>query len=209
MAFNQFISEPQHHQPAIHHHQPELHHQNSFYTVPPSLDHLNVTPCLDDLDTDFRFEVEVPMDEKEKKLWFYDASHKRLFVKGDQHLSAFVSCRTANQKLNVRLMAAYTSLADVKKPVNRCPNHKEQCRTANRDHIVHCDNDGAVYMGQENGDVFMERLSVLIPLKKTHQMRQYEEVIREEIVFSFTCLNSCSGISRRPTALIFTLENER
>lgn len=189
-----------------HHHHHQLQHQHSYYT--PNVDHFNSTPCLEDLDTEFKFEVEVPMDEKEKKLWFYDATTKRLFVKGDQSLTAFVSCRMAQSNLYVRLMPVYTSLADVRKPVYRCPNHKDQCKSVHREHIVHCHNEGAVYKGAENGETFGERLSILVPMRKSMQ-QSTQDAIREEIVFSFTCLNSCSGISRRPTALIFTLENEQ
>lgn len=176
------------------------------------LDHLNATPCLEDMDTGFEFAVEVPMDEKEKKLWYYDVTTKRLFVKGDQALTARVSCRTmhpASSSLYVRLMPVFTSLADVRKPVNRCPNHKDQCKADHRAHLVHCHNDGTKYVGRENGETFIERMSVLVPLRRSQQMRQYADLIQEEIVFSITCLNSCSGITRRATALIFTLENEK
>lgn len=204
----------QHHQNNSHSHPHQLQQQisggasnNGFYS--PCLDHMSATPDLNDYDSDARFEVGVPMDEKEKKLWYYDATTKRLFVKGDQELTAQVSCHAVNTRLNVRLMPVYTSLADVRKPVNRCPNHKDQCKTDHREHLVHCHNEGAQYMGKETGETFGERLSVLIPLRKSQQPRQYAEKINEEIVFSITCLNSCSGISRRPTALIFTLENEQ
>lgn len=205
----------QHHQNNSNYHPHQLQQQlsgggaqcNNFYAVSP--DHLDATPDLNDYDSEARFEVGVPMDEKEKKLWYYDATTKRLFVKGDQELTAQVSCHSHNSRLFVRLMPVYTSLADVRKPVNRCPNHKDQCKTVHREHLVHCHNEGAQYMGKETGETFGERLSVLIPLRKSQQPRQYAEKINEEIVFSITCLNSCSGISRRPTALIFTLENEQ
>lgn len=181
-------------------------HQMSYTQT--NLDHLTMTPCLEDLDTEFQFEVEVPMDEKEKKLWYYDAFSKRLFVKGDQDLTAIINYRTANCALNLRLMPVYTSRADIRKPVLRCPNHKEQCKTNHREHIVHCHHEGALYCGSEQGENFASRLSVVIPLHKSCQTRQYGEKVQEEIVFAIGCLNSCSGISRRATALIFTLENE-
>lgn len=174
------------------------------------LDHLNQTPCLDDLDTEFKFEVQVPMDEKEKKLWFYNPADKMVFVKGDQELTAIVSCKAKSSPLFVRLMPAYTSLADVRKPVIRCQNHKNKCQSSQRDHLVHCHHDKAVYHGSEVGETFVDRLSVLVPLRKTQfQYRGDDEPIKEEIYFSIKCLNSCSEISRRATGIIFTLENEQ
>lgn len=219
----------QHHQLQQQQQHPQQHHQQMYPSNPPMtqaqthqylsqisgsstshLDHLNCTPCLLDLDTNYQFEVEVPMDQKEKKLWFYDASAKRLFVKLDQSLSAFVSCNTYTGGLFVRLMPVYTSLADVRKPVNRCINHKQQCKTTRKQHIVHCHNEGAEYMGTEIGETFIDRMSIRVPLRKSMQARNCPEKITEEIMFSFSCLNSCtSGINRRPTALIFTLENEQ
>lgn len=188
-----------------HNNQQQQQQYNNNFQYP---DHLQSTPCLEDLDTEYGFEVEVPVEERAKALWYYDPLEKRLFVKGDQSLSAVVSWRSSNVPLYVRLMPVYTTKADLRRPVYRCANHKDNCKSAHKEHIVHCHNEGAMYVGKEHGESFSERLSIVIPLRKSQHSRQFNgEMLKEEIVFSFTCLNSCSGISRRPTAVIFTLEN--
>lgn len=193
-----------------HHHQQQQEQPNhvnpncnpGFYR-----DHWTQTPCLDDLDTDFKFEVQVPMDDKEKKLWYYDPEEKLLFVKGEQPLTAIVSYKPNNTPLFLRLMPVYTSLADVRNSVNRCPNHKNNCRTGHSHHLVHCQNEGVQYMGSEMGGSFAERMSLVIPMQRSmNPMRFPEQHLKEEVCFSIMCLNSCSGIMRRSTAIIFTLE---
>lgn len=180
--------------------------QMMFYQT--NTDHLNEVPCLEDLDTDYKFDVVVPMEEKDKKLWYYEANSKCLFVKVDQPLTAIVSCRHIfGSPLYVRLMPVYTSLAEVRKPVNRCMIHKERCKKNHRGHVVHCTDESSDYVGNEAGEKFIDRLSVRIPLRKSQSARPPSQLIREEICFSITCLNSCTSIARRPTALIFTLEN--
>lgn len=200
---------PQHHDP--HHHQPQqqlptlnINTNSGFYR-----DHWIQTPCLDDLDTDFKFEVQVPMDDKEKKQWYYDPEEKLLFVKGEQLLTAIVSYKPKNTPLFLRLMPVYTSLADVHSPVIRCPNHKEKCKSGHNHHLVHSPNEGCLYSGEETGSNFSDRMSLLIPMHKSHNhLRVYQdhEQVKEDVCFSIMCLNSCSGISRRSTAIIFTLE---
>lgn len=172
--------------------------------------HLHENPCLDDLDTQYCFEVEVPMEENEKKQWYYDASVKRLYVKMDQPLTSIISYKALEGSLFVRIMPIYTSLADIRLPVNRCPNHKEKCTLTNRDHLVHYTGHDAVqYLGFENGVKFSDRLAVRIPLNKPRVVTS-DGTVKEEICFKIGCLNSCSsGINRRSTALIITLENEK
>lgn len=176
----------------------------------PDVAHLYENPCLNDLDSNYAFEVQVPMEEKEKKLWYYEPSAKLLFVKVGQPLTAIISYKRKPQEGNlfVRLMPIYTALSDCRLPVNRCQNHKQSCKTAVKEHLVHCyGHENACYVGKEEGENFKDRLAIVVPLKKACAGMQ-ETVVKEEICFSFGCLNSCSsGINRRPTALIFTLEN--
>lgn len=175
----------------------------------PTYPHLKANPSLEDEDTAHEFAVDVPMEQKDKKQWYFDPFSKKLFVKAEQPLSAHITYKTFGpEKFNLRLMPVYTSLADVFKPVNRCANHKAKSRSEIGEHIVQCHHEGARYVGKEVGVLFQDRLSVLIPLRESIQSQNYPMVLKEEINFSFMCLNTCSGISRRNTALIITLESE-
>jgi len=92
-------------------------------------------------------------------------------------------------------------------PVRRCHNHMASTNLINQNidpekikHVVHCVNHSST-LYQENN----EFLSILTPLCKPEAGSQYVPMC-----FRFLCKNSCpSGMNRRPTELIFTLENHR
>lgn len=70
-------------------------------------------------------------------------------------------------------------------------------------HILRCLSAGVRYEGLEKCANFGDRLSCCIPL----QISSSELVEREPIPLNFVCQNSCSsGMNRRPTSIIFTLE---
>lgn len=90
-------------------------------------------------------------------------------------------------------------------PVKRCHNHMASTNSINQNmdpqrikHVVHCVNHASSIYQERN-----EHLSVLTPLCIPEAGSQYLPVS-----FKFLCKNSCvSGLNRRPTELVFTLEN--
>lgn len=92
-------------------------------------------------------------------------------------------------------------------PVRRCHNHVALTNHVNQNmdperikHVVHCVNHASSIYQEEN-----EHLSILTPLCAPEAGSQYVPMC-----FKFFCKNSCvSGMNRRPTELVFTLENER
>lgn len=70
-------------------------------------------------------------------------------------------------------------------------------------HILRCGRRDTEYQGTDDGQKFGDKLSILVPLGKNG----YGDVTNETIALEFVCQNSCvSGINRRSTAIIFTLE---
>ncbi|KAL2717969.1 cellular tumor antigen p53 isoform X3 [Vespula squamosa] len=89
-------------------------------------------------------------------------------------------------------------------PVQRCHNHMAQSNRSNQDidpriikHVVRCTDPLSMY--EENN----EHLSIVTPLRTPQVGSQYVQMY-----FKFFCKNSCtSGMNRRPTELVFTLED--
>lgn len=92
-------------------------------------------------------------------------------------------------------------------PVRRCYNHAASTNYVNQNmqpdrikHVVHCVNHSSSIYQEKN-----EQLSILTPLHAPEAGSQYFPMC-----FKFFCKNSCaSGMNRRATELVFTLENER
>lgn len=89
-------------------------------------------------------------------------------------------------------------------PVRRCYNHMADASLRNMDpqiikHVVHCVNHSSSVYVEEN-----EHLSILTPLRVPEPGSSYMPMC-----YKFLCKNSCqSGMNRRPTELVFTLENQ-
>ncbi len=63
------------------------------------------------------------------------------------------------------------------------------------------------YVGSENSQLFGDRLSIVVPLGRPPTNE--DGIVNETIKWAFLCQNSCvTGINRKSTAVIFTLENE-
>lgn len=90
-------------------------------------------------------------------------------------------------------------------PVKRCHNHMASTNYVNQamdpkriKHVVHCVNHSSSLYEDKNG-----HLSILTPFCTPESGSQYVPMC-----FKFLCKNSCpSGMNRRPTELVFTLEN--
>lgn len=75
-------------------------------------------------------------------------------------------------------------------------------------HILKCCHPNTQYVGIENGQLFGQRLSVFVPLGRSAVNE--EGFASESLMLEFMCQNSCTtGINRKSTAVVFTLENER
>lgn len=87
-------------------------------------------------------------------------------------------------------------------PVKRCYNHMASTENMEKHkikHVVHCVNQSSMYV-EEN-----EHLSILTPLRMPEAGSSYMPMC-----YKFLCKNSCpSGMNRRPTELVFTLEDGR
>lgn len=187
---HQLLVQPQHQQQQ----QPEWPHQSRIPNLAP------VTSAYD-------FEVSVPPDPNV----VYHAP--KLYIKMSSKMTINVAYRPQNhinEPLNVRAMIIFSSPSEMHLPVKRCANH----RVANTDglqipkdaSILKMNDPKATYHGSENGEIFSERLSVLVPLESG----EFDNLGRrtQMIGLEFGCLNSCvSGINRRPTSIVFTLEN--
>lgn len=92
-------------------------------------------------------------------------------------------------------------------PVVRCHNHMAPDNSSNRninpmqvEHVIRCTHNASTYEKAANG-----HLSVLTPLGIPEA-----GVTNVPMDFVFYCKNSCaSGMNRRPTELIFTLETQQ
>lgn len=75
------------------------------------------------------------------------------------------------------------------------------------DHILKCYHPHAKYIGSENAQLFGDRLSIVVPLDRPTVNES--GIASETIKWEFLCQNSCAtGINRKSTAVIFTLEND-
>lgn len=109
--------------------------------------------------------------------------------------------------LFLRTELVYTLDEHKNDPVRRCLNHvaleNYVNQTMNPDrikHVVHCVNHANSMYIEKN-----EHLSVLTPLGAPEAGSQYVPMC-----FKFFCKNSCpSGMNRRATKLLFTLEDSR
>uniref|UniRef100_A0A3F2YX69 p53 DNA-binding domain-containing protein n=1 Tax=Anopheles farauti TaxID=69004 RepID=A0A3F2YX69_9DIPT len=139
--------------------------------------------------------------------WFYSTELDKLFVKKKTAVTFDVSCNQANeQNLKVRIMLVYTNPQDVCKIVTRCQDDIAKDKDNSyefKQHVVRCLNPGATYTGRDKGVVTEDRFGVLLDLNGAEMMQHTVPVSLE-----FLCQNSCPSLERRPTSLLFMLENE-
>lgn len=74
-------------------------------------------------------------------------------------------------------------------------------------HILKCYHRRTEYLGKEDSESFGDRLSVVVPFKRSNVLKNV--VASESIQWKFLCKNVCAeGIKRKSAAVVFTLENE-
>jgi tumor protein p63 len=185
-----------------------LHYSNySMNHHPPIMEpeHFNALPMIDDLETPWSFEINLNSENSGKTSWMFSTKLNKAYVKINSYLNIYpkYEVQNPNEEIFLRAMIVYTSQNEINEPVTKCPNHRDQAKRENVDkpeHILRCPTKDTLYLGTEDGKLFRDKLSIRIPMKNV--------ACNEPIKLLFTCQNSCSsGMNRKSTSLIFTLEN--
>lgn len=107
--------------------------------------------------------------------------------------------------LSIRVLPVFSDANYINEPVKRCPNHAidtdptNENFTENKHHLIRVVGDDVIYLEDPN----THRLSVAFPVLAP---AAGSEVFSKQI--KFMCLGSdVGGINRRPTKVIFTLED--
>lgn len=163
--------------------------------------HFTQLPSMDALDTEWGFKLDLTGETAGRTSWMFSHKLQKVFVKIHTDLTIYVKYDMVipNEELFIRAMIVYTSPSDLAEPVKKCPNHREQSGLNNPEHILSCSVPETRYVGSETGKLFKDRLSLVVPLSAVVQ--------NEPLKFQFSCQNSCSGMNRKMTSIIFTLEN--
>lgn len=178
---------------------------------PAGLEHLNRAPTLDEVhDPAFNFNVDLSGESSGKSSWMFSSRLNKVFVKMGQPCTFNVSYQAGGGfQPQVRAMLVCSSLEDMYQPIYRCENHRGNDRSNPNlsssviAHVMRCFNPSVQYVGAEQGVAFKDRLAVVIPLAATAP----DQVVTSNVSLEFVCQNSCRIINRRPTAIIFTLED--
>lgn len=181
---------------------------NLFQQLPPlplqpAPTHLERFPLLDIVKSEYSFDVTTAPDNSQLEF-----RNQKLFIKMNAVVNFMVSFKPqyCDEQMFVRAMIIYTKPNEMHLPVKRCANHRLTAKE-NSDHILKCCHPTAEYHGSEDGKIFRDRLSVLLPLSNLPE--DENGIMSESLGFEFGCQNSCSsGINRRATSIIFTLENQ-
>lgn len=179
---------------------------SDYSQLPPiyiDLSHLEKLPILDELRTDWNFDVELNAESAGKTSWMYSQKLNKVFVKINTHLNVYMKYDLINvqRQLLVRAMIVYTSSNDLAEPVKKCPNHRDQSMLSFPEHILRCASDETMYVGYDSGKLFKDKLAIVVPTRAIAS--------NEPLKLQFTCQNSCSGgMNRKATSIVFTLESD-
>lgn len=145
-------------------------------------------------------------NQDSSKHWVYSATLKKVFINMDETLPLRFKWEPPLDGFYLRTAMVFSLDQYAGDPVRRCHNHMAPNNASNRDidprvikHVVRCTDHMSLYEERN------EHLSILTPLRTPQPGSQYVPVC-----FKFLCKNSCpSGMNRRPTELIFTLEDHK
>lgn len=178
-----------------------------------ALEHLNRAPTLDEIhDPTFNFNVDLNGESSGKSSWMFSSRLNKVFVKMGQPCTFNVSYLVPAggfPQMQVRAMLVCSSLEDMYQSIYRCENHRGNDRSNPNlskeviAHVMRCFNPSVRYVGTEQGVAFKDRLAVVVPL----DTNAVDQVVTSNVSLEFVCQNSCRIINRRPTAIIFTLED--
>ncbi|XP_075146143.1 p53 isoform X2 [Haematobia irritans] len=155
----------------------------------------------------YDFGIQVICGESSRAAFFSKES-KRLYIKSHENVTIDCSFKVKMpiQPLNVRVLPIYTK--DTSEPVLRCANHVSKDTEPNviiRNSIIRCENLGAVYNGSDTGKSIRDRYSILVPLNAAVKSQESNSHLKQPLIISFTCNNSCNA--RKQTSVLFLLEN--
>lgn len=181
-------------------------HSVDAQMVMPMPRHLNSIPNLDTVQTNYDFDVCIPSDQSNNVVF----SQQKLFIKMGSRMNINLSYREQQrgEELFLRAMIIFSKPAEMHLPVKRCANHRTPPNQDARAmaSIIKVNDPKATYFGEEVGQTFQDRLSVVIPIENLN----YDEngKVTQSVGLEFLCQNSCSsGINRKPASIVFTLEN--
>lgn len=173
--------------------------------------HFSCNPDLVEVKSEYEFEVGVPPEDNNSIVY----NQSKLFIKMNSKMIINVMYRDIAvdqfqqpQQLFLRAMIIFSKRGEMHMPVKRCANHRINSNDspAAMASIVKINDPKTQYFGFEDGETFKDRLSARVPL--TNMQINEEGRITRAIGIEFGCQNSCSsGINRRPTSLVFTLED--
>ncbi|KAL7291302.1 hypothetical protein TKK_0014905 [Trichogramma kaykai] len=186
-------------------HQPQqLMHPHFF--LPQTLPPLS-TPILGKEEFAGKYNFQLIFNPKNSgKHWVYSEKLAKVFIHMEQVLPLSFQWNPPVDGLWVRATMVYKLDQHRSQPVVRCHNHMAPDNNSNRNinpmqvkHVIRCLHNTSSYEEANNG-----HLSVLTPLGVPETALN-----NVPMDFLFTCKNSCSsGMNRRATELIFTLEDE-
>lgn len=170
--------------------------------------HLYHLPDLERVDSGLFFDVTMKGDSNS---WVFEPSLGKIFIKMNSAMTINVTYPLRQEDLFLRAMILFDNPSEMHLPVKRCANHvaTAMCSSDSAEramHVLKSLHPHANYQGTENGTIFKDRLSVVVPLKNgtRDDVGNYSLAIS----YAFACQNSCtSGINRKSTSIVFTLED--
>ncbi|GAB0098990.1 hypothetical protein DMENIID0001_148070 [Sergentomyia squamirostris] len=175
----------------------------------PEPEHWNIFPNITEFPGECDFDVDFSPHNNSN--WTCSSDLKKLFIKINTCLNLNVKYSyqaLGGTKMFLRVMIVYPDFRYI--PVIRCNNHKVQNSNeepGTESHIIRCPHNNMEYVGTDIGNVFSKRLALRFPLSINNVENN---LVQNTIELLFTCQNSCpTGINRRATVLLFTLEDER
>lgn len=163
-------------------------------------------PARDEFPGNYDFQLMLNHQASSKN-WIYSQSLAKVFIQMDEVLPLRFKWQPSIDGLYLRTRMSYVLEQHRSEPVFRCHNHKAMPSRANTgldlaiiNHVVRCVDRPSLYEELPGG-----HHSIRTPLGIPEIGAIYVPVH-----YKFQCKNSCtSGMNRRATELIFTLEDEQ
>ncbi|XP_023706764.1 cellular tumor antigen p53 isoform X2 [Cryptotermes secundus] len=164
-------------------------------------------PAREEYPGPHNFEIQIDGRSSSSK-WMFSHVMNKLFITLKTVIHLGFKCDNFGAGLFVRALLVHCDAEAFQEPVVRCLHHKFTDHPDNAgidvkliDYVLHIDHSQAIYEFDEKSGRFSVRMALSHPQAGTDWVT---------MAFKFMCKNSClSGLNRRPTEVIFTLENER
>ncbi|XP_001606900.1 cellular tumor antigen p53 isoform X1 [Nasonia vitripennis] len=161
----------------------------------------------DEFAGEYNFQLILKHHQNNGKHWVYSEKLSKVFIHMEEVLPLHFQWTPPTDGLWVRATMVYKLDQHRSQPVQRCHNHMAPDNNSNRScdprqlkHVIRGMHGACTYEEASNG-----HLSVLTPLGTPEAGMQ-----NVPMDFVFYCKNSCtSGMNRRPTEVIFTLETDQ